>query len=428
MSPRSRKLLACRFILLALLLVGCGGGDELPEITEVSQPSATPNAAGDWPRFLGPRIDGVSQATDWKSDWPEDGPKKLWTAKVGIGFGSIAVGGGRAITVGHSGGQDMVHAFDAETGKPLWRHSYKSALVDNLYEGGPNATPTIDADRVYTLGKEGQLFALEAANGEVAWEANLTKELGVKMPDWGFSSSPLVVGEYVIVDGGHTAAFDRKTGKLAWKSAEAHRPGYGSVTSFERDGETLLAVLNNEFLLILRASDGDEIARHPWETSFATSACTPLVVGDQIYISTGYNQGCALYKLVGDKLDVVYENKKMRNHFNNSVLWKGNLYGFDGQSNVSRQVHLVCMDFATGEVRWKERGLGCGSLIAADGKLIALGDAGDLVVAEANAEGYKPISKAKVLEGRCWTTPALAHGRIYCRNAAGDLVCLDVRK
>ncbi len=146
-----------------------------------------------------------------------------------------------------------------------------------------------------------------------------------------------------------------------------------------------------------------------------------------LFISTGYNKGCALLKLADGELDLVYQNKKMRNHMNNCVLFNGCLYGFDGNSHNARLVNLVCMDCATGAVKWTYNGLGCGSLMLAADKLLVLSDEGELITALASPEGFWPLAHAQVLEGKCWTVPALSHGRIYCRNAAGDLECLDVR-
>ena len=382
---------------------------------------------GEWPMWRGPRADLISHEENWNAQWPAGGPPRLWTANVGIGFSSFSVADGRLYTMGHKGGQDTIYCIDAENGKPVWTHSYPCAIVDNLHEGGPSATPTIDGDRVYTVSKEGHLFCLDAAKGGVIWLVELQKLLGVAMPDWGFSSSPLILGDMLILEAGRTVALNKKTGDLIWQT-EKFRPGYGSPTAFEHNGELLITTLNNDALLVAKADSGEVIDTAPWESSFATVANTPIVSGDTIFISSGYNQGCALFQLAGGKLNQIYKNKDMRNQMNNSVLADGVLYGFDGNSHNRRTVLLVCMDYATGKVRWSERGLGCGSVMAADGKLIILGDEGELVIAEASPEAFKPISRAKVLDGRCWTVPVLAGGRIYCRNAAGDVVALDVRR
>jgi len=160
--------------------------------------------------------------------------------------------------------------------------------------------------------------------------------------------------------------------------------------------------------------------RHPWPTSYGVNAADPVLIGDKIFISSGYNQGCALLKMNDNGVSVVWQNKNMRNHFNSSIAIGDRIYGFD------ESPQLKCLELAAGNVGWTESGLGKGSLIGADGKLIVLGEKGQLVIADASATAFKPLARAQVLGGKCWTSPVLANGKIYCRNARGDLVCMDV--
>jgi hypothetical protein len=146
-----------------------------------------------------------------------------------------------------------------------------------------------------------------------------------------------------------------------------------------------------------------------------------------VFISSGYSHGCALLQLSGGKLRKIYENRSMRNHMATCVLYDGMLLGFDGNSHSRRTVNLVGMDHRTGEVRFKHGGLGCGTLLVSDCKVIALGDEGELQISEITPQGLREISRAQVLDGRCWTVPVLCQGRLYCRNAAGDVICLDLR-
>ena len=169
--------------------------------------------------------------------------------------------------------------------------------------------------------------------------------------------------------------------------------------------------------------------RHEWKTEYACSIATPVVSGSRIFISSGYGMGCALLQVnEGNKPEVVWSNQEMASHFNACVLWKGYLYGFHGAPKHNKDKgQLRCLDFETGEVKWKQDGLGKGSLMIADGKLIILSEKGKLVIADASPEGFKEIASAKVLDGTCWTVPVLSGGRIYCRSHEGDLVCMDVR-
>ena len=378
----------------------------------------------DWPHWLGPDRNGISGQKELT--WPAIGPAILWRAKIGAGFSSIVAAGNHVVAMGNKSGLETIGCYDADDGKEIWRHAYKADLVDNLHEGGPCATPAIHQGRVYTVGKEGAFLCLQLTDGKIIWQVDLRKDLGVKLPEWGFTSSPVILGNRVILQAGPTAAFDLSTGKLLWKST-AEKPAYGTPTIFGRSGKMLLAVLNTTHLLILDAADGKELAGVTWKTSFDTNAATPIVVGDKIFVSTGYDKGCALYQFTGDQLNPIYKNKTMRNHMNASILLEGHLYGFDGNSHRSELVDLICMDMATGTANWRQNGLGCGSLLIAAGKLVILTDEGTLVLAEAAAAGYKELGRIRVLTGRCWTMPALSRGRLYCRNADGDLVCVDMQ-
>ena len=408
-------------------------GDEVTSI-QFSGPDRTVEAedaadppAGDWPNWRGPRHDGISRETGWTSKWPVKGPGVLWRSNVGIGYSSFSIADGRAFTMGHKDGEETVFCFNAETGEEIWTHRYPAKIVANLHKGGPGASPTVDGDRVYTISRDGLVHCFEVKTGKVEWTLQVAEEMGVKLPEWGFTSSPFLLEDHLIFDAGRVVALDKHNGKIIWKTAK-FKPGYGTPIAFQYDGNTVLAVLNNEYLLVVRASDGAEVARYEWETDYGTNSTTPIPSAGTLFISSGYNHGCSLLTLKDDKLTPVYENRSMRNHMNNCVLSNGFLYGFDGNSHSRRNVLLVCMNHRSGEVQWTKRELGCGALMMSDGKLILLSDQGDLITAEATPDEYKEISRAKVLDATCWTMPVLAHGRIYCRNDIGDVICVDVRQ
>lgn len=371
----------------------------------------------DWYRWRGPDLDGISKETGWQTKWPAEGPKTLWKAAVGIGFSSFSVAHGRVYTMGNADSTDTVFCFDAATGQQIWKHAYPCPLDAKYYEGGTHGTPTVDGDRVFTLSKRGQLFCLDAAKGAVVWSKNLTEELGVKIPTWGFASSALVAGDLLLVDVGSAGtALDKRTGQVVWTNGK-DVAGYSTPQPFGA-GDTV-AIFAARDLIAVQVKDGRELWRYPWKTDYDINPAQPVFDGDRVFISSGYNHGCALVKLAAGKPSLVWENKNMRNHFNSCILWKGFLYGFD-------EGQLRCLAFDTGEVKWSEQSVGKGALALADGRLIVMSEKGELLVADAMPDGFKPISRAQVLSGKCWTTPVLSNGRIYCRNASGNVVCVDV--
>lgn len=380
--------------------------------------------AADWPQWRGPNRDGISQETVWLTQWPANGLKQLWKFEAGTGCSSVAVSGGRLFTMGNQKDEDTVWCLDAATGKVFWQHSYPAPLDAKLYEGGPNATPTVVGDHVYTVGKRGQLFCLRADNGTVVWSKNLHKDLNATPPEWGYAGSPLALGNLLILDvggdGTATVALDKTTGDVYWKNGDTPA-GYGSLMPFSFQGRSHLASFAATGLVVRDATSGKEIARHNWKTSYYVNAATPIIEGGKIFISSGYNKGCALLQLHPDALSVVWENRKMRNQMNSCVLWQGYLYGFDEST-------LTCLEFATGEMKWTQEGLGKGALMVASGKLIIQTEKGDLVLAELSPTAYQELSRTKALNGRCWVVPVLANRRLYAKNNKGTVVCLDVSR
>ena len=424
MQTEKIKILAKRLLALTKqlkhvlpCLILCAIGASLCAATLLAEESS-------WLRWSGPRGDFVSSETDWSHDWPEDGLQQIWKAEIGTGFSSVTIASGLLYTMGRSEDEDVVYCLDANTGEEKWRFKYPALLFDNLHEGGPGATPTIDGDHVYTLSRDGKLFCFNRIEGAVVWSANVGETVGIDPPEWGFSASPLIVDEKLLVEAGRIVAFDKTSGKEIWQTKTKYRPGYGSPVAFEHQGKKLVTSLNNDVLQVVQLNDGEEFANFPWKTSFATSASTPIVSGDTIFISTGYGQGCVLVQLKEGELSKIYAHQKLANHMNNCVFRDGLLFGIHGNAHNARTCTLVCMDHATGEVKWSERGYGCGSLMAAGDWLLVLSDQGKLACVQATPAAHQELASAEVLDGKCWTVPVLLDGKVYCRNAAGTLVCV----
>jgi outer membrane protein assembly factor BamB len=387
-------------------------------------------SADDWPQWRGPKRDGISTEKGWKATWPATGPKKLWSKPVGIGYSSMAVADGRIYTMGNVENQDVVSCFNAETGDVVWKHEYACPAKDPNGYHGTRVTPTVDGDNVFTLSRHGHLFCLDAKTGKVKWTKNLISDLGGReikhsggREGWGYSASPLVEKDMLLVEpggeGASVVALDKKTGKAIWKNGN-DIAGYASMVAFDLEGERCFTHFAADHFVVRRMKDGSELWRHPWKTSYGVNAATPIVQGDTVFISSGYSFGCARLKMTKAGVTEMWRNKNMRNHVNSCVLLGDHLYGFD-------ESELKCLDWNTGEVKWAARGYGKGSLMAADGKLILFSQNGKLGIAEADPTAFKELSSVQVLQGKdTWAHPVLANGRIYVRNV-DTLVALDVK-
>ena len=384
-----------------------------------------PAFAEDWPCWRGPDLNGISRETGWKGVCGKNGPSQVWKASVGIGFSSVSVVDGRLFTMGNKDGTDTVWCLDAETGGEVWSHSYRCELDPIYYEGGPGATPTVDGDRVYTLSKRGHLFSFQAVDGEILWMQNLTNTTAATKPRWGFAGSPLVHGDRLILNAGESgAAVDKLSGQVLWHSG-TNAGGYATPVPYTMNGSACAAIFSGKALFGVRLSDGQPLWKQDWTTKWDINAADPIVNGDRAFVST-FDRGGALVEFGPNETRVVWETKRMGNHFNSCVELDGYFYGIDGNTDEALK-EFRCLDVATGEVKWSYKGLGLGSVTAADGKLIVMSEMGELLVLEATPERFRPLSRVQVMGGKCWTVPVLANGRIYCRNAAGTLICLDVR-
>lgn len=382
--------------------------------------------AGEWPHWRGPERNGKSAEKNWVAEFPADGPKVLWKAKVGMGFASVSVVGGRVFTTGNQGDKDTVYALDASTGKPVWQHSYAAPLDPKYYEGGTSATPTVDGGLVYTLSKRGVVHCLEAATGTVRWSKNVAEELGTKMPTWGYAGSVLIDGARAVLNmGSHGVALDKATGQVVWQTGKGES-GYSTPLPFEHRGTKAYLIFGAKEIAAVRADTGARLWGHAWETSYDVNAADPVVVApDRIFIASGYNRGGALLDVSGDKPKVVWENKNIRSHFNPAILHEGHLYAIDGDVGKAQ---LRCVDAATGAALWAFKDPNHGALAMADGRLIVISEKGELMVGAAKPEAFKPVSRAQVSGGKFWTVPVLSDGRLYVRNSEGLVTCLDLRK
>jgi outer membrane protein assembly factor BamB len=346
----------------------------------------------------------------------------LWRASLGTGFSSLSIRGGRVYSMGNANEQDTVWCLDARNGNLVWKHTYPAALGPQYYEGGPGSTPTIDDGRVFTIAKWGKIFCLDAARGAVLWQHDLGAD-GVKSNRWGFAGSALIWNDLVIFNAGETGvALERKTGRVAWLNG-LNPTGYASPKLFKLGGKEMILIFAAKHLVAVEPRTGRELWRFFWETNYDTNNPDPILYDDKILISS-YSRGCALLTVKNGQPEVVYENKNLFNHLSPGIVQGEYLFAFNGQAKEKSDFR--CLHLPTGDVKWTKPDPAMGSVISAQGQLIVLSEKGELLLAEASPADFKPVARAQILGGLCWTPPALADGRLYARNAAGTLVCVQL--
>lgn len=382
----------------------------------------TPTEGFAWPQWDGPERTGVSSERNWRSTGKGE---HLWEAELGLGYSTVSVQDGRLYTMGYDreAKLDSVFCLDALTGEVLWQHSYPSEIWNQAHEGGTVNTPSIDGDVVYSLNREGNLYCLDAKTGAVRWHRDLMpadNPHDLEIPTWGYSASPLVVGDELYLNCGRMLSIDKATGEVLWAS-EDYGHGYGTPIVFAYEEQPLLAALNGRGLGVVSCADGSE----RWFHEFAgrdrgVNAATPVWMKDSLFISSGTIPGGARV-LLGEELKPAWENREMANGLSGCVLVSGYLYGFDQQT-------LKCID-RDGIPQWEQRGIGNGALTAAGDRLILMGGDGHLIVAEAAPEEFIELSNVPLFdEGRYWTKPILCNGIIYCRSSRGRMIARDHRR
>lgn len=403
------------------------------------------SGAAEWSQFRGPRRSGVAAETGLLRSWPEAGPREVWRRPVGEGYSGIAVAGDRLCTLFAIGEEEFLACSRVEDGEELWRLPIGGAFRDQ-FGTGPRSTPAVDDGMVYGLGGKGRLVAASAVTGEVVWELELTEKFGfygpemnpaapppgtVRLPAFGYSTSPLVEGDLLIFEAGtgngkSCVALDKKTGETRWTALEEPGITYSSPMAVTLGGRRQILALRPSELVSLTL-EGEVYWRRPWSMTVAQPVVVPP---DKVFLSTteiagGQGIPGALVLRVGAggeqaATETLWESRIIRNYAAASVLWEESIYGFDNAT-------LRCINAASGEPQWAKRGLGRGSLVAADGLLFVWSDQGELTLVEASPEAYRQTGQVRVFEdGRTWTPPALAAGKLYLRGHA-ELVCLDVK-
>jgi outer membrane protein assembly factor BamB len=443
--------------------------------------------AADWPQFLGPHANGISDETNLLNHWPAAGPPLAWEKKIGTGYSAPSVRDSRLVLHHRIGGEEVVEAFEADTGKPLWRQAHPSSFVDPYgYNNGPRCTPLLTTNRCYTFGAEGKLLCLKLATGEKVWERDTAKDWNVPEAFFGVGSTPILEGNLLIVMvGGQpnsgVVALDAETGKTVWESVGASNwqgqrmigwPGeplvkwmshwkqasYATPVAATMHGKRHLFCLMRQGLVSLEPKTG-EVNFSRWFCSTvneSVNAANPVVVDDQVFFSAAYYRvGSALLRVQPDgrSFEEVWRSPReprekdprtgglvspvLEIHWSTPIHHAGYLYALSGRNEPDARFR--CVEFKTGRLMWDRdeswrphstpppKVFGRGSLILADGKLIVLGEGGLLGLFKVNSQKLEEISRHQVPQLRypCWAGPVVANKRLYLRSE-DRLVCLNL--
>jgi outer membrane protein assembly factor BamB len=394
-------------------------------------------SAHDWPQFLGPQRNGVYAGPPLATAWPASGPKKLWQKTIGTGFAGPVVAGDRLILFHRVNDEEVVDALDARTGAPRWHYAYRTTYRDDFgFDEGPRAVPVVAQNRVYTFGAEGQLHAIDFATGKEIWGVDTARRFKVRKGYFGAAGSPLVDDGRVIANVGGDGnngivAFDAGTGAVLW-TATNHEASYSSPVGATFGGKKAAVFFTRQGLVALDPANGSVRFQKSWRSRSQASvnAATPLVVGDLIFVSATYETGAALLRVKDDALNEVWSGDDvMSNHYATSVVHNGTLYGFHGRQEFNPSFRAV--DLNTGKVRWSEDRFRAGTVTLAGDTLVILRETGELVLAAASPQAFRPIVRAQILPPTLRAYPALADGLLFVRNSDtgghDSLLALDLR-
>ncbi len=402
-------------------------------------------ADSDWPQFRGPLRDGKCQETGLLKEWPEGGPKLLWQMNgLGKGYSTLAIVGDKFYTMGDRKGEDgaesqFVLAFDLASRKELW-----ATRIGPPHSDGPRCTPTVDGDRLYVVGTDGDLACLETATGKIVWQKNFAKDFGGKMMSvWKFSESPLVDGEQVVcTPGGPKAALvalNKASGDVIWKcelpdigDRGKDGAGYCSMVAADIEGVRQYVQILGRGAVGVDAKTGKFLWGYNRIANQVANITTPLVRDNHVFVTTSYTTGAALLKIVKDgdgfKAEEVYylSPRDFENHHGGVVLVEDCIYGGDGRNNGT----LTCIDFMTGKIRWKKKPLGkrSAAVLYADGNIIFRYEDGLVALIEATPKEFrvKGTLKSAVVNGPAWPYPVIHDGKLYLR-AHDTLMCYDAK-
>ena len=416
----------------------------------------------DWPRFLGPTGDSISPERGIRKQWPDNGLRIVWQTRLGLGYAPPSVSRGRLFhfdahpnPTSREKNTARLTCRESETGKELWRFEYPFEYDDMFgYDNGPRCCPIVDDDRVYIYGVEGMLHCLSVHDGKLLWKVETLARYHVIPNFFGVGSCPVIEGDLLIVpvggspegsdphdflrlkgNGTALVAFDKRTGQERYRVGD-ELASYSTPIVTTIQGQRVGLYFARGGLLGFDPVRGQSLFHYPWRARILESvnAANPVVVGDQILLSECYGVGSALIQYHGKDVREIWTDRgrgrtaSLRCHWNTPIHVDGYVYGCSGRH--TNEAELRCVEWATGKVMWRQRGMTRGSLLKVDGHFLYLCEDGLLVLVKINPRSYDEVARwdlgaAGLLEYPCWAAPVLSHGLLYLRGN-GRLLCVEL--
>lgn len=382
--------------------------------TVVPSIPAVAKTGTDWPGFRGPNRDGIVHGVRIETDWSKSAPVEVWRRPIGPGWSSFAVRGDLFYTQEQRGDEEVVSCYSVSTGKPVWRHKDAARFWESNGGAGPRGTPTLSNGRVYTFGGTGILNALDADSGAVVWSRNAASDTKVKLPGWGFASSPLVVGNIVVVAAAGTlAAYDAANGQPRWVGANGGG-GYSSPHLATIQGVQQVLLLNATGASSVAPADGKQLWQHPLPSNARITQPAMTADGD-VLVNEG--EGNPLRRIAvaqgpgGWTVAERWISEGLNPYFNDFVVHNGYAYGFDNSG-------IACIDLKDGQRKWKGGRYGHGQLILLSDQdlLVLITEDGELALVKATPDQFKELARFPAIKGKTWNHPVLAGDVLLVRN------------
>jgi outer membrane protein assembly factor BamB len=375
-------------------------------------PTATENSA-EWPGFRGPRRDGIARNVRIKSDWSASPPVQLWRRPIGPGWSSFAVNGDVFYTQEQRGENEVVACYKMSNGQPVWSHRDNARFFESNAGAGPRGTPTLSNGRVYSFGATGILNVLDAKTGAVVWTRNVGTDTNTQIPFWGFSSSPLVIADSVIVAAaGQLVAYDTVNGKQRWVGPKAGG-SYSSPHFVNIAGVPQILLMGGSRAISVAPADGKQLWQHEWPVN---TIVQPALTPDGDVLITSQEQGArrlgVAYGTGGWTVSERWTSNGLKPYFNDYVLHKGHAFGFDGRI-------LSCIDLKDGQRKWKGGRYGNGQLVLLPEQdlLLVLSEEGELALVQATPDQFTEVAKLPAIQGKTWNHPVLVGDVLLVRNS-----------